>query len=60
MMEYNRQKVDPDPVIVKVKQAKAQMPEKKTEAANTPKPVELPNLREIPEVKNSEPVMEIL
>ena len=60
MLEYNRQKLNPDPVIAKVTQAKAPMPEKETEAKNTPKPIELPNLKEIPEVKLSEPVMEIL
>lgn len=60
MMEYNKQKVNPDPAIAKVKQAKAQVPEKQTEATNSPKPIELPNLKEIPEVKHSEPVMEIL
>lgn len=60
MLEYNRQKLNPDPVIAKVTQAKAPMPEKETEAKNTPKPIELPNLKEIPEVKLSDPVMEIL
>ena len=60
MLEYNKQKINPDPAIVKVKQAKAQMPERQTEAANVPKPLELPNLKEIPEVKHSDPVMEIL
>ena len=60
MLEYNRQKVNPDPAIAKVKQAKAQMPAKETEAKNTPKPLELPNLKEIPEVKHSDAIMEIL
>ncbi len=60
MLEYNRQKTNPDPAIAKVKQAKAKMPEQETEAKNTPKPLELPNLKEIPEVKHSDPVMEIL
>ena len=60
MMEYNKQKTNPDPAIAKVKSAKAQIPEQKTEVQTTPKELELPNLREIPEVKQSEPVMEIL
>ena len=60
MLEYNKQKVNPDPAIAKVKQAKAQPTGKPTEAKNTPKPIELPNLKEIPEVRHSEPVMEIL
>ena len=59
MLEYNRQKVNPDPAIAKVKQAKAPMPDKASEAKNTPKPIELPNLKEIPEIRHSDPVMEI-
>lgn len=61
MLEYNKQKVNPDPAIAKIKTAKAPMPSAvKVELKNTPKPIELPNLREIPEIKQSEPVMEIL
>ena len=60
MQDYKNQKANPDPIITKVKEAKAPMPKKTAEAANTPKPIELPNLSEIPEVKQSEPVMEIL
>ena len=60
MLEYNRQKTDPDPAITKVIQAKAKMPDRETEAKNTPKQIELPNLSEIPEVRHSEPAMEIL
>ena len=46
MADYNQQKLNPDPAIAKVKHA--------------PKAIELPNLREIPEVRHSEPAMEIL
>ena len=60
MLEYNRQKTDPDPAITKVIQAKAKMPDRETEAKNPPKQIELPNLSEIPEVRHSEPAMEIL
>ena len=60
MLEYNRLKNEPDPAITKVLQAKAKMPERETEAKNTTKQLELPNLTEIPEIKHSEPVMEIL
>ena len=60
MLEYNRQKTDPDPAITKVIQAKAKRPDRETEAKNTPKQIELPNLSEIPEVRHSEPAMEIL
>ena len=51
MLEYNRQKTNPDPAIAKMLQAKAPMPEQKTEAQTKPKEFELPNLKEIPEVK---------
>ncbi len=60
MLEYNRQKTNPDPAIAKMLQAKAPMPEQKTEAQTKPKEFELPNLKEIPEVKLSDPAMEIL
>ena len=64
MAEYNHQKVNPDPAITKVKQAHAQTTPKVAKATgevkHSPKAVDLPNLREIPEVKHSEPVMEIL
>lgn len=60
MLEYKKQKVNPDPAIAKIKSAKAAQTLPKPELKATPKPIELPNLNEIPEVKNSEPVMEIL
>ena len=60
MLEYNRQKVNPDPAIAKVKQAKALPPARHTEIKKGPKPIELPNLKEIPEVIHSERVMDIL
>ena len=60
MQDYHKQKINPDPAIAKIKSAKAPMPEKKTEAKTMPKPLELPDLTEIPEVKQSDPVMEIL
>ena len=60
MMEYNKQKIAPDPAITKIKTAKAKPPEKQTEAKKTPNTIELPNLSEIPELKQSNPVMEIL
>ena len=60
MLEYNRQKMNPDPAITKVKSASAKMPDRKTEVSKTPNAIELPNLSEIPEIKQSEPVMEIL
>jgi hypothetical protein len=60
MMEYKKQKIAPDPAITKIKTAKAKPPEKQTEAKKTPNTIELPNLSEIPELKQSDPVMEIL
>jgi len=60
MLEYNKQKVNPDPAITKIKSAKAEMPIRKTEVKTTPNSLELPNLSEIPDLKQSDPVMEIL
>ena len=61
MQDYNSQKKNPDPMIAKVKkQRPIEMPKKDTEAISTPNEFELPNLNEIPEIRNSEPVMEIL
>ena len=60
MSDYNKQKTNPDPAIAKVKSAKAQMPEKKTEAKPTPVETEQKVINEIPEVRQTEPVMEIL
>jgi len=61
MQDYNNQKKNPDPAIAKVKkQAPVQLPENETNIIKTPKDFELPCLNEIPELKNSNPVMEIL
>lgn len=60
MQDYHRQKTNPDPAIAKYSKKPAIAPEKKAEAANSHKPIELPNLKEIPEIKQSDPVMEIL
>ena len=62
MLEYNRQKADPDPAIVKIKNAQAAQEAAKANenVKETPKTTELPTVTEIPEVKQSEPTMEIL
>ena len=60
MLEYNRQKTNPDPAITKVKSAKVKLPDRNTEITKTPNSIELPNFSEIPEIKQSDPVMEIL
>ena len=60
MIEYQKQKINPDPAIVKIKQSQTKQPIANTNInATTPK-VELPNMSEIPEIRISEPVMEIL
>ena len=60
MSDYNYLKKNPDPVIVKVTQEKAPMPKEKTELNTPDKVIELPKTKEIPEVRNTEPAMEIL
>lgn len=52
MLEYNRQKQNPDPAIVKVKN---ETMKKQPEKHNL---IELPNLKELPDIKNS--ITEIL
>ena len=60
MLEYKKQKRDPDPAILKVTSAQAALLDKDKEMQNSTIPVELPKLNEIPEIKQSEPTMEIL
>ena len=60
MLEYKKQKKNPDPAIVKITSAKSPMPERATDIQNVSGPFDLPKLNEIPEIKQSEPVMEIL
>ena len=60
MQDYRMQKLNPDPIIVKIKSAKAKIPEQKTELKTSTNPIDLPDLTEIPEIKQSDPVMEIL
>jgi len=61
MQDYKDQKKNPDPAIAKVKsKKKISLPERKTEVNTAPIDFELPKLNEIPEIKNSDPVMEIL
>lgn len=59
MLEYNKQKTNPDPAIEKYKQVTAPKADNK-EIKKVSNPIELPNLSEIPEPKQSEPTMEIL
>ena len=61
MQDYNKQKKNPDPAIARVKNQKTiALPIFKDEINKVPKEFELPQLNEIPELKNSDPVMEIL
>lgn len=60
MQDYQNLKRNPDPAIAKYTQKAAVAQDKKTEISTKQKDVDLPDLREIPETKQSEPVMEIL
>lgn len=61
MQDYNAQKKNPDPAIARVKsQKRVNLPDNKMEVNTAPIDFELPKLNEIPELKNSDPVMEIL
>ncbi len=60
MQDYKNMKNNPDPVIAKYTQTPAIAPEVTTEINTPPKEFDLPDLTEIPELKQSDPVMEIL
>ena len=61
MQDYNNQKKNPDPAIARVKsQAPVKLPDDESNILKAPKDFEFPCLNEIPEFKNSDPVMEIL
>lgn len=61
MQDYHKQKKNPDPAIARVKSQKpVKLPEDEANIMKTPKDFEFPCLNEIPEFKNSDPVMEIL
>lgn len=60
MQDYHMQKKNPDPAIAKIKQEKPIKIVIKEEIAPAPKEFEFPKLNEIPEIRNSDPVMEIL
>ena len=60
MQDYKNMKNNPDPAIAKYAQTAAIAPELKPEVSNPSKDIDLPDLNEIPEIKQSDPVMEIL
>lgn len=60
MQDYHNMKANPDPAIAKYSQTTAIAPDKSTALEEQPKDVDLPDLTEIPEIKQTDPVMEIL
>ena len=60
MSDYDKLKKNPDPVIEKVTQAKPLVTEMPTVVEEPTNPLNLPDLREIPEVRNTETIMEVL
>lgn len=60
MQDYKKMKNNPDPAIAKYSKVAAIAPEKEPAINNIPKDIDLPDLTEIPEIKQSDPVMEIL
>lgn len=60
MQDYKLMKANPDPAIEKYNKKAAIAPDKAAELQTPSKEIELPDLTEIPEIKQSDPVMEIL
>ena len=60
MQDYRDLKNNPDPIIAKYTQIPAIAPDKQTAVNEEPKEFEFPDLTEIPELKQFDPVMEIL
>ena len=60
MQDYQSLKKNPDPIIAKYTQKPVIAADRETFINKTPSDFELPDLSEIPEVRQSEPVMEIL
>ncbi len=60
MQDYQNQKINPDPAIAKYSQKTVIAPDKDAELLNQPKDIDLPDLKEIPETRQTDPVMEIL
>ena len=58
MQDYQNQKLNPDPAIAKYNKKAAI--DKDAELANQQKEYDLPDLKEIPETRQTDPVMEIL
>jgi len=60
MQNYKELKNNPDPIIEKYTLKPAVAPEKAATISTTPKEFDLPDLTEIPEIRQSDPIMEIL
>ena len=60
MQDYQYLKNNPDPAIAKYSKKVAIAEDKETEMNESPKPIELPDLREIPETREADAIMEIL
>ena len=60
MNDYKQLSANPDPIIAKYKMTPAIAPKTKTEVNTTPQKVNLPDLSEIPEVKDTDAIMEVL
>lgn len=58
MQDYQNLKVNPDPAIARY--AKKAAIEKEADLANQQKEIDLPDLKEIPELRQNDPVMEVL
>ena len=58
MQDYKNQKMNPDPAIAKY--TKKAAIDTESEINNSPKPIELPDLKEIPETREVDTIMEIL
>ena len=60
MQDYNNMKANPDPCIIKYNEKVAALVETKAKVEDAEKPLDLPDLNEIPEIRQTEAIMEIL
>ena len=60
MQDYKKQKANPDPAIAKYSKLPKIAPELNTDLKNSTAPIDLPDLTEIPEIRQTDASMEIL
>ena len=60
MQDYNNMKTHPDPFIIKYIEKVAALAECESKVEEAEKPFDLPELNEIPEVRQTDAIMEIL